>query len=111
MAQAFNAAYESLFGRPPGAYSALGYTCAQILLQAIDANIGDGSDLTGLREAVRAAIIGTDTVWTTVLGGLSFDANGDSSQEWISFYETDPDLFEGVGGWNFLKQQNFAVPE
>jgi len=104
----FNTAYASLFGRDPGAYSALAYACTQILLQAIDANIGDGSDLTGLREAVRAAIIGTDTQWSTVLGDLSFDANGDSSQKWISFYKTDPSLNDGAGGWSFLKQTNFA---
>ncbi len=107
----FNAAYEAQFGRPPGAYSALAYACAQILLQAIDANIAVEADTDAMREAVRAAIIGTDTPWDTkVLGELSFDENGDSTQEWISFYETDPTLFEGIGGWNFLKQQNFAEP-
>jgi branched-chain amino acid transport system substrate-binding protein len=105
----FNAAYEAEYGNPPGAYSALAYACTQILLQAVDANIGSAADLAALREAVRAAIIGTDTQWETVLGALSFDANGDSSQKWISFYETDPALNENAGGWNFLKQQDFAA--
>src|SRR4029453_18193631 len=96
----FNAAYETAFGRPPGAYSALAYACTQILLQAIDANIDLVGDTDAMREAVRSAIIGTDTLWDTkVLGELSFDANGDSTQKWISFYEVDPTLFEGKGGW------------
>ncbi len=107
----FNVAYETQFGRPPGAYSALAYACTQILLQAIDANIALEADTDAMREAVRAAIIGTDTLWDTgVLGELSFDENGDSTQKWISFYEVDPTLFEGVGGWAFVKQQNFAEP-
>jgi branched-chain amino acid transport system substrate-binding protein len=107
----FNAAYETAFGRPPGAYSALAYACTQILLQAIDANIDLVGDTDAMREAVRSAIIGTDTLWDTkVLGELSFDANGDSTQKWISFYEVDPTLFEGKGGWAFAKQQNFAEP-
>jgi len=44
----------------------------------------------------------------TVLGPLFFDANGDTSQKWISFYKTDPTLNDGKGGWTFVKQQNFA---
>jgi branched-chain amino acid transport system substrate-binding protein len=105
----FNAAYEQAFGRPPGAYSALAYACAQILLQAIDANIDLAGDTEAMREAVRSSIIGTDTLWDTkVLGELSFDENGDSSQKWISFYRVDTELFEGAGGWEFVRQQNFA---
>ena len=107
----FNTAYEEEFGDPPGAYSALAYACTQILLQAIDANIASATDIAGFREAVRSAIIGSDTEWDTVLGPLSFDENGDSSQKWISFYETDPALNDGAGGWNFLKQQDFAATE
>src|SRR4029079_19681684 len=44
-------------GDAPGAYSALAYACTQVLLQAIDANIGSAADLASLREAVRASII------------------------------------------------------
>jgi branched-chain amino acid transport system substrate-binding protein len=107
----FNAAYEAEYGVTPGAYSALAHACATVLLQAIDANIGTAADLAALREAVRASIIGQDTLWSTVLGELSFDANGDSSQKWISFYRTDPSLNGGAGGWVFDKQQDFSVTE
>ena len=63
-----------------------------------------------LREAVRGSIIGQDTLWTTVLGDISFDENGDSSQKFISFYKTDVTLNDGAGGWVFVKQQDFAAP-
>ncbi len=107
----FNAAFEAEYGVTPGAYSALAHACTSVLLQAIDANIGTAADLAALREAVRASIIGQDTPWSTVLGEISFDANGDSSQKWISFYETDPSLNDGAGGWVFVKQQDFSVTE
>jgi branched-chain amino acid transport system substrate-binding protein len=108
---AFAAAYgEKYPGEAPGAYSALAYACTQVLLQAIDANIGSAADLAALREAVRASIIGQDTLWDTVLGKISFDANGDSSQKFISFYKTDMTLNDGHGGWVFVKQQDFATP-
>ncbi len=106
----FNAAYEAKFGDPPGAYSALAYACTQVLLQAIDAEIAGAADYAALREAIRAAVIGTDTAWQTVLGEISFDENGDSSQKWISFYKTDSTLNDGAGGWTFDKQQDFSVP-
>ena len=99
-AEAYGAKYD---GEEPGAYSALAYACTQVLLQAIDANIGEAADLAGLREAVRESIFAGDT-WQTVLGELHFDENGDSSQKFISFYAT---LDDG-SGWEFVKQQDFA---
>lgn len=107
--QAFADAYGAEYnGDAPGAYSALAYACTQVLLQAIDANIGAAADLAALREAVRVSIIGQPTLWDTVLGDISFDANGDSSQKFISFYATDSTLNDGAGGWNFEKQQDFG---
>ena len=41
---------------------------------------------------------------------LTFDANGDSSQKFISFWKTDPTLNDGKGGWVFVKQQDFGGP-
>jgi len=103
---AFAAAYTAEYpGKEPGAYSALAYACTQVLLQAIDANIGTAADLAALREAVRVSIIGQPTLWDTVLGQISFDANGDSSQKFISFYKTTDD---GTS-WVFDKQQDFAA--
>jgi branched-chain amino acid transport system substrate-binding protein len=108
--EAFATAYGEMFsGETPGAYSALAYACTQVLLQAVDAHIAEAADLAALREAVRASVFAGDT-WTTVLGDISFDPNGDSSQKFISFYKTDMSLNDGHGGWVFVKQQDFATP-
>ena len=40
----------------------------------------------------------------------TFDANGDSSQKFISFYKIDTTLNDGTGGWAYVKQQDFAEP-
>lgn len=108
---AFATAYKAMFqNADPGAYSALAYACAQVLLQSLDTALKGGADATdpaALREAVRKNIFAGAT-FDTVLGPIFFDANGDTSQKWISFYKTDPTLNGGNGGWTFVKQQNFA---
>jgi branched-chain amino acid transport system substrate-binding protein len=101
----FKTDYSAEFGSDPGAYSALAYACAQVLLQAADSAISSAADLAALREAVRTGIIGTATQWDTVLGKISFDANGDSSQKFISFYKTTDD----GKSWVFDKQQDFGA--
>jgi branched-chain amino acid transport system substrate-binding protein len=106
--EAFRTAYSAEFGKDPGAYSALAYACTQILIQSLDAAITAGTDAAGLREAVRANVFGGQE-FGTVLGTLSIDANGDSSQKFISFYATDVTLNDGAGGWVFVKQQDFAT--
>lgn len=106
---AFATAYGAMFsGEAPGAYSALAYACTQVLLQAIDANIAGAADLADLRELVRADVL-AGAEWVTVLGTLNFDAFGDSSQKWISFYKTDVTLNDGAGGWVYVKQQDFSL--
>ena len=103
--EAFATAYgEAYDGAAPGAYSALAYACTQVLLQAIDTNIGAAADLAALREAVRTTIFAGQE-WETVLGTIHFDENGDSSQKFISFYGTKAD----GSGWDFIKQQDFGV--
>jgi branched-chain amino acid transport system substrate-binding protein len=109
--EAFATKYKGMFqNADPGAYSALAYACAQVLLQSLDAALkggADASDIAALREAVRANVFSGAT-FETVLGPLHFDENGDTSQKWISFYKTDVSLNDGKGGWVFDKQQNFA---
>jgi len=108
---AFADKYKAMFqNADPGAYSALAYACAQVLLQSLDAAIKGGVDVSddvALREAVRKNVF-AGASFDTVLGTIFFDANGDTSQKWISFYKTDPALNDGKGGWTFDKQQNFA---
>jgi branched-chain amino acid transport system substrate-binding protein len=106
--KAFADRYKAKFGIDPGAYSALAYACTQSLLQSIAATAGSASDMKALREAVRANIF-SGAKFNTVLGTISFDQNGDSSQKFISFYKVDPTLSGGKGGWTYVKQQDFAA--
>jgi branched-chain amino acid transport system substrate-binding protein len=108
--EAFAEAYSAEFNAPPGAYSALAFACTEIIIAAIDAALtggADPSDIAAFREAVRAAVFAGEEV-ETVLGPVTIDEFGDSSQKWLSYYETDPSLNDGAGGWNFLEQRDFA---
>ncbi len=93
----FAADYSAKFGTQPGAYSASGYACAQVFLQALAA-VGPG------REAVRSYVTTTTNKFSTVLGTISFDANGDTSQHIISFYKFDP----ATKDWAFFEQKDFT---
>ena len=75
-----------MFNTDPGAYSAAGYACTQVFLQAL-AKVGAGvTDLAALREAVRAYVATPSNTYDTALGTFSFDANGDTSQKIVSYY-------------------------
>ena len=60
--------------------------------------------MAALREKVRAYIATTGTSYDTVLGTLSFDANGDTSQHTISYYKYDATAKD----WVFFKQRDFT---
>ena len=65
--------------------------------------------MTALREAVRVA--GTDTTvkYKTIVGDISFDANGDTSQKIVSIYSFDPAGGNGKGDWKFETQVDYAA--
>lgn len=107
--KAFSDAYKAEFGKDPGAYSAPAYACAQVIIKAIETSAAGASDPKALREAVRAYVTTPANKFDTVLGSLSFDENGDSSQKIISFYKADPAAAGGKGDWVFEKQQDFAA--
>jgi branched-chain amino acid transport system substrate-binding protein len=94
----FAADYKAKYGNEPGAYSASGYACAQIYLAALKAV---GSD----REKVRAYVTDTTHSFDTILGKVSFDANGDTTQRIISYYKFDPTTKD----WAFFKQKDFGA--
>lgn len=94
--------------KEPGAYSGPAYACAQVILKALeDAAAAAPADMAGLREAVRAGVTAGKT-FDTVLGSVTFDKNGDTSQKIISFYKVDPTLKNGKGDWVFVEQQDFG---
>jgi len=96
----FASKYEAEYGEAPGAYSAAGYACAQVVLDAIKRAAAAG-EVT--RETVRAAVVDTAVTYSTVLGDLSFDEVGDTSQKVISLYEVVD------GNWKFVEQVDYAA--
>lgn len=99
----FAAKYKAEYKVDPGAYSASGYACAQVILAAVTAAAKAG-DVT--REAVRAAAVGGAS-FDTVLGSVSFDAVGDTSQKIISLYKVDMTAASGAGDWIFAEQVDY----
>jgi branched-chain amino acid transport system substrate-binding protein len=101
----FSGDYKAKFNTDPGAYSAPAYACTQIFLQALKA-VGTGvTDLATLREKVRAYVADTANKYDTVLGTVGFDANGDTTQHTISYYQFDATSKD----WKFLKQRDFTA--
>ena len=102
----FIAEYNATFGTDPGVYSAPGYACAQVILQAAKA-----ASVKGLltRETIRAAAADPSTTAKTVIGDVSFDAVGDISEKTITLYKVVMDGAGGKGDWQFLKQTQFRV--
>jgi branched-chain amino acid transport system substrate-binding protein len=99
--------YMAEFGEAPTGYSATGYACGQVVIDALN-RAAAASDMATLRENVRAAGVDTSVTHTTVIGEFTFDENGDTSQEIISFYTFDPAGADGAGDWAFKEQLDFA---
>jgi branched-chain amino acid transport system substrate-binding protein len=107
----FNADYKAKFNKEPGAYSALAYACAQVILQAIkDTATAANGDLAKWRAAVRDYIFdaGAAHKYATVMGEISFNACGDIEQPVMSFYKVNQTLTNNLGGWDYIKQQAFT---
>jgi branched-chain amino acid transport system substrate-binding protein len=95
----FNVKFKAEYGKDAEGYAFAGYACAQIIVEGIKAAV-TGGDVT--RETVRAAVVDKGTVFETVLGSVSFDAVGDTTQRIISLY-----MVEG-GAWKFVKEINYG---
>ena len=67
-----------------------------------------GPSAAGLREAVRAYTVDPTHRYATVLGTVGFDANGDSLQQFVTFYRVDPSAANGKGDWVIAKQQDYG---
>ncbi len=107
----FQTDYKAAFGSDPGAYSAIAYACAQVIIQGIQKAVAAGTtDYPGIREAVRANTTAAGNSFNTIIGPVSFDVNGDTTSPYMSFYKTDLTLNSNVGGWTWVKQQAFTDP-
>jgi branched-chain amino acid transport system substrate-binding protein len=111
-AKAFIQQYNATYGASNiGAYSAAGYDCANLLIQAVKAALASGahtpqnsSDAAGA-QAFRTAVINAiqKNQFDGVLGHQSFDANGDTTNKVITIYKVGPNPANvpvGTPGWN-----------
>lgn len=98
---AFTAAYRTAYGTDPVGYAAAAYACGEVVRAAIaDAAAAGGVD----REAVRSRIADPARTWETILGPISFDANGDATPGAVTLYAVDPSIdadpaTAGSGDW------------
>jgi ABC-type branched-subunit amino acid transport system substrate-binding protein len=102
--------YQTRFGIEPDEYAAAGYACAQVIFESLRAVALTGPSLANLREAVRAYAVDSSHRFETVIGTIGFDANGDSLQQFVTFYRVDPSAAGGRGDWVIEKQQDFGPP-
>jgi len=96
--EAFNTKFKAEYGHDSDAYAGAAYACAQVIIEGIKAAVAGG---TVTREAVRAAVVDKGASFETVIGSVTFDAVGDTSQHIISLYKVDG------GKWVFVKQIDF----
>jgi branched-chain amino acid transport system substrate-binding protein len=99
----FAARFKTEYGVDPTGYSATGYACAQVVIDALN-RAAPATDMKGLRESVRVAGVDAAHKYTSVIGEFTFDANGDTSQKIISFYGFDA----ATKDWVFKSQLDFA---
>lgn len=104
----FASAYRARFGREPDEYAAAGYACVEIVAAALRgiAPLGPASDR--VRDLVRAYVVDPQHRYETVIGNVGFDANGDTLQQFVTFYRFDATAAGGAGRWDVLKKQDFG---
>ena len=105
----FDLDYKTEYGIDATGYAGTGFACAQVVIDAINrAGQTNPADMTALREAVRVA--GTDTAakYSTIVGDITFNADGDTSQKIVSIYSVDPAAANGKGDWKFETQVDYA---
>lgn len=94
--------YQAEYKQAVGPYSANAYAAASVIIHAAAEAVKANGGTAPTREQVRAQLAKTKN-FPSVIGPFSFDANGDTTNRIISFYEAVKDK------WVFVTQQNFAV--
>jgi branched-chain amino acid transport system substrate-binding protein len=109
-AAAFIKDYTSKYGAL-GAYSASGYDCAEIILQAVKAAIKAGAKAptnsadTDTAKTFRQAVIDqiAKTNYNGVTGHTTFDSNGDTTNKVITIYKLAD--VSGKPGWTYAASE------
>jgi class 3 adenylate cyclase len=100
--------YRARFGAVPSEYGRGAYACAEVIFEALRGVARTGPSAANLREAMRAYAVDPSHRYETVIGTVGFDANGDSIQQFVTFYRVDPSAAGGKGDWVILKQQDYG---
>ena len=104
----FAQSYRAAYGMEPDEYAAAAYGCTEVIVTSLRAIAAAGPTSLGLREAVRAYAVDPAHRYQTILGTFGFDANGDSTQQFVTFYRVDLSGARGAGDWVAYKQQDFG---
>ena len=105
----FEVDYKAEYNASPTGYAGTGFACAQVVIDALNrAGKTNPADLKAAREAVRVAGTATDATYKTIVGDITFDANGDTSQKIVSIYGFDAAGANGKGDWKFATQVDYA---
>jgi branched-chain amino acid transport system substrate-binding protein len=98
----FAEAYRATYGKEPDEYAAASYACAEVIVASLREIATGSPSAAGLRDALRAYAVDPSHQYATVLGTVGFDANGDSTQQFVTFYRVE------AGDWVVDKQQDFG---
>jgi branched-chain amino acid transport system substrate-binding protein len=105
----FDLDYQTEYGIDATGYAGTGFACAQVVIDAIGrAGETNPADNAALREAVRVAGTSTDQTYSTIVGDITFNEDGDTSQKIVSIYSVDPAGANGKGDWKFETQVDYA---
>ena len=98
----FAEAYRAAYGQEPDEYAAASYACAEVIVASLREIATKSPSAAGLRETLRAYAVDPSHHYATVLGTVGFDVNGDSTQQFVTFYRVE------AGDWVVDKQQDFG---
>ena len=104
----FTAQYRAAFGTNPDEYAASSYACTQVILASLRAVAAAGPNADTLRDVVRAYAVDPGHRFETAIGTVGFDANGDSLQQFVTFYKVDMSAAGGKGDWVVDMQQDYG---
>jgi branched-chain amino acid transport system substrate-binding protein len=104
----FEVDYKAEYKASPTGYAGTGFACAQVVIDALNrAGAKANADMTALRESVRVAGTATDVTYKTIVGDITFNADGDTSQRIVSIYSVDGAAANGKGDWKFQTQVEY----
>ncbi len=104
----FEVDYKAEYKASPTGYAGTGFACAQVVINALErAGATNPATPAAVREAVRVAGTATDNTYKTIVGDITFNADGDTSQRIVSIYSVDGAAANGKGDWKFETQVDY----